>query len=266
MRTCAPRRHRLKFIHATPSGSSEQLGPYQFGLLLLSVVLLLGLSLELVFQLHPEIQRLILYLDTAVCALLLVDFCVRFRNAESKWAFLKWGWIDLIASIPAIEIFRFGRILRVLRVLRLLFAYRSLRRLLHAFWDSRTSAGLTGVLVITFLVIAFGSTGILIAEMNHPAANLRTANDALWWSIVTTTTVGYGDYYPVTTAGRIIATFLMITGIGLFGTLSGVAASLFLLERKREPASGERQEAMLAQLEALQQELNQLRAGQLKRP
>lgn len=246
--------------------SPEQLGPFQFGLLFLSMVLLVGLALELIIPVHPEVQRLIFYLDTAVCGLLLTDFFIRFKRADSKLAFMQWGWVDLIASIPAIEVFRFGRLLRIIRVLRLLFAYRSLRRLLQAFWDSKTSAGLTGVLVIAFLVIGFGSTGVLLAEMNHPDANIRTADDALWWSVVTTTTVGYGDRFPVTTAGRIVATVLMLTGIGLFGTLSGVAASVFLGDRKSEPASGERQEAMLAQLEAMQREIHELRAARDQQP
>ena len=242
--------------------SPEELGPFQFGILVLSIVLLVGLAAEVVLNVHPEIRRLIFIIDTAVCVLLLIDFCIRFKNAESKLKFMKWGWIDLLASIPAIEAFRFGRVLRVFRVVRLLIAIRSLRRLLTILWQSKTSAGLTGISVITFLVISFGSTGVLIAELDQPNANIATAEDAIWWSITTTTTVGYGDKYPVTTGGRVVATFLMIAGISLFGTLSGVAATIFLGDNKDEPASREAQRLMLERLEAMQKEIHDLRENQ----
>ncbi len=240
-----------------PTENPEDLGPFQFGVLVLSLVLLAGLGAELVFDVPEEIRRLVFYIDTTICGLLFVDFAIRFGQAESKLRFMKWGWFDLLAAIPAIETFR---ILRVVRVVRVLIAIRSFRRLYHILWDNKASAGLTGVLVLTFLVISFGSTGVLIAELDEPGANIHTANDALWWSITTTTTVGYGDKYPVTTAGRIIATFLMIAGIGMFGTLSGVAASIFLGKNDDEPASRDAQRRMVAQLESIQTELKDLRA------
>ena len=240
-----------------PQETPDELGPFQFGILVLSLALLLGLAAEVVLDLDPELVRLIFFIDTAVCALLLVDFGVRFKNATSKLAFMKWGWIDLLASIPAFDLFRYGRILRIVRIVRMLVALRSLRRLLVILWRSKTSAGLTGVLVITFLVISFGSAGVLIAERDAPGANIHTAEDALWWSITTTTTVGYGDRYPVTTGGRVIAAFLMLTGIGLFGTLSGVAAGIFLGNNKSHPASLEAQQLILHRLDALQRRLDE---------
>jgi len=233
----------------------EELGPFEFGVVVLSLVLLLGLSAELAFDVPAEIQKLIFYIDTAVCGLLFLDFCIRFGHAKSKLKFMKLGWLDLLACVPAVEALRW---LRIVRVVRFLYAIRSAKRLFHILWESKTSAGLTGVLVITFLFISFGSTGVLMAEIDHPDANIHSAEDALWWALVTTTTVGYGDFYPITTAGRIIATFLMIAGIGLFGTLSGVAAGIFLGDKKAEPASGENQLAMLDRLEAMQKEIHDL--------
>ena len=244
----------------------DELGPFQFGILVLSLALLVGLAAEVLLDLDAELARLIFMIDTAVCVLLLIDFAIRFKAAPSKLVFMKWGWIDLLASIPAIDFFRFGRILRIVRVLRILIAVRSLHRLMTILWQSKTSAGLTGVLVITFLVISFGSTGVLIAEKNAPGSNIHTAEDALWWSITTTTTVGYGDLYPITTNGRIIGTFLMVTGIGLFGTLSGVAAGIFLGNTKTHPASHEAQLLILERLEVLQREVHDLREHRDPRP
>jgi voltage-gated potassium channel len=62
----------------------------------------------------------------------------------------------------------------------------------------------------------------------HADGNIKTADDAVWWALVTITTVGYGDRFPVTTEGRVIAVVLMFAGVGLFGTFSGFLASWFI--------------------------------------
>lgn len=210
------------------SKSFPELGPFQLAILVLSFFVLGSLAADLVFDLPPEIRRILRWIDNAVCVVFLIDFVVRFRRAESKWAFMKWGWIDLLASVPEISALRWGRILRLLRLLRVLRAARSIRSIFQLVFKNRTRGGLASAGLVTFLVIALSSAGILFVERSAPEANIRTAEDAVWWSITTVTTVGYGDTYPVTLGGRIIASALMITGVGLFGTLSGVVASFFL--------------------------------------
>ena len=74
------------------------------------------------------------------------------------------------------------------------------------------------------MMIVFSAIAILQVETD-PTSNIKSAEDAIWWAITTITTVGYGDRYPVTTLGRIVSTILMITGIGLFGTFSGLVSS-----------------------------------------
>jgi voltage-gated potassium channel len=64
--------------------------------------------------------------------------------------------------------------------------------------------------------------------------SIKTAEDAIWWALVTVTTVGYGDKLPVTTEGRIIAAFLMVTGVSLFGTFTGFIAAWFIGDKKKE--------------------------------
>jgi voltage-gated potassium channel len=206
---------------------SRELGPFQLALFVLSAMLLLGLAAEMLVPVPREISRLVFFIDFAVCVILLIDFAFRFAAAESKLRFMKWGWIDLIASIPMIETLRWGRLFRIIRVLRLVVAFRSAHHFLGALFGNRRQAGLVTLLVFTVLVVSFASTGILLVETS-PDSNIRTAEDALWWSMTTITTVGYGDRFPVTNAGRIIASAMMLCGIGLFGSLSGVAASFFI--------------------------------------
>lgn len=214
-----------------PRGMSQnakgELGPFQLALFVLSALLLLGLAAEMLLPVPREIERLISYIDFAICVFLLIDFTARFSAAESKLAFMKWGWIDLVASIPVLDTLRWGRLFRIIRVIRLVVAFRSVRYFLGALFGNRRQAGLASLLVFTVLVVSFASAGILLPETS-PESNIRTAEDALWWAMTTITTVGYGDRYPVTNAGRIVASLAMLSGIGVFGALSGVAASFFI--------------------------------------
>jgi voltage-gated potassium channel len=89
-------------------------------------------------------------------------------------------------------------------------------------------------MLIAIVVMEFGSIAILWAERTDPDANITTAADALWYSIVTMSTVGYGDQYPVTHLGRIIGTLVIILGVAVFGTLTGFLANAFLAPRKSE--------------------------------
>jgi len=87
--------------------------------------------------------------------------------------------------------------------------------------------------VLAILLIIFSSIGILAIETD-PNSNIKTAEDAIWWTYTTITTVGYGDKYPVTTEGRILAMVLMTFGVGLFGTFTAFVASIFVSENKKE--------------------------------
>ena len=189
---------------ATPSTTPEKIGAFQLVLLALSLLVLTGLAADTFLALPPEISRILHIVDTAVCSFFFIDFVIRFRAAPSKAAFLKWGWIDLLASIPVIDSLRRGRVVRLLRVLRLLRGLRSLQGLLALVFAHRARGGIASIGLVSFLVVTFSSVGILLCE-RIPAANIRPAEDAIWWSLTTITTVGYGDKFPVTTAGRIVA-------------------------------------------------------------
>ncbi len=242
-----------------PSASLEHLGLFQLCLIVLSLVVLGALVADNVFVLPGEISRILHFVDNTVCVVFLVDFILRFRAAPSKLQFMKWGWIDLLASIPSLDSLRWGRAVRFFRLLRLLRGLRSLQRLFSILFAHRTRGGVTSVALISFLVVTFSSIGILVCERG-PGTNIQSAEDAVWWSISTITTVGYGDRYPVTTAGRVVAACVMVIGVGLFGTLSGLVASLFL--GKEEEKIETEESAILTEVRALRAEIAELRAAQ----
>jgi voltage-gated potassium channel len=194
--------------------------------IVLSVYVLGMLFVETFLPLPHEVKRLLLIIDDAICVIFLYDFVVRFRRAPNKWEFMKWGWIDLLSSIPTANALHAGRAFRLLRLIRILRAFRSMRHLIRHLYHSRVHGTFSSVLMIAVLLVIFSSIVILEVE-TAPNSNIRTAEDAIWWSYVTITTIGYGDYYPVTTAGRIVAMVLMTAGVGLFGTFTAYVAAWF---------------------------------------
>lgn len=200
-------------------------------IIVLSVYVLLALLLDTFLKLPTEISRLLLLTDNVICIVFLLDFGIRFYKAENKLKFMKWGWIDLLSSIPAIDILRVGRSVRLFRLLRLLRAFKSTKHLVDHIFRKRAQGTFMSVSVIALLLIIFSSIAILQVE-DSPNSNIKTAEDALWWSYVTITTVGYGDKFPVTTEGRIIAGILMTGGVGLFGTFTAYVATWFIAGKK----------------------------------
>lgn len=212
---------------------TEKLGFLNILILVLSIYVLVALMLDTFVKLPPEVSRMLTLIDNIICGIFLFDFAQRFYKAENKLKFMKWGWIDLISSIPTLDFMRAGRALRLIRLLRILRAFRSTKHLVQHIFKSRTQGALTSAAVIAILMVIFSSIAILQVETD-PNSNIKTAEDAIWWAYVTITTVGYGDKFPVTTEGRIIAALLMTVGVGLFGTFTAFLASWFVEQTKKE--------------------------------
>jgi len=198
--------------------------------LVLSIYVLGALLVDTLYVLPPETALLLNYIDHFICVVFFIDFCARFYTANNKLNYLKWGWIDLISSIPAINVLRAGRTLRLIRLLRIIKAFRSTKKFIHHVFRNRAQGAITAALVIALLLIIFSAIAILQVEKD-PNSNIKTAGDAIWWAYVTITTIGYGDKYPVTTEGRIIAAILMTAGVGLFGTFTAYVASWFVSDK-----------------------------------
>jgi voltage-gated potassium channel len=238
---------------------SESLGSFQFVVLVLSLGTLAAITADTLLVLPAEVSRIIQWVDHAACAVLFADVVVRFRAAQSKAEFMKLGWIDLLACVPNVTWLRYGRFVRVLRILRLLRGVRSIQRLFETFFASRAKGGFVSVAMSAVMLIVFASLAVLVVE-THPGSNIKTAGDAIWWSVTTVTTVGYGDFYPVTLEGRLVAMALMISGVGLVSVLSGLVASLFLGRRDEEGAT------LLAEVRALRAEIAELKRAPANAP
>lgn len=229
----------------------ESITIFQIFMLLLSVYVLLSLLAQYMFALSPAMDDLIERIDFVICLIFMGDFFWRFYHAKNKKKFLRWGWIDFVSSIPNFDLIRGGRMVSVVRVFRLLRAFRSVRYLYRYLKKSQNTFVLVAA-ISCFLIMA-GSMVILHLEKDIPGSNIKTPSDALWWSIVTVTTVGYGDRYPVSDFGRIVAAVLMTGGVALFGTFTGFVASLFVEPDFKEEKT--ELQKLIADVAALREEM-----------
>jgi voltage-gated potassium channel len=181
----------------------------------------------------------------ATWVLFALDFIVRVVLADHRPRYILRHWLDvLIIALP---------LLRPLRLLRLASLLAVLNR--HA------ASGLRGQVAVYVVggssLLAFcAALAVLDAERRSPEANITDFGDAMWWAVTTMTTVGYGDRYPTTGPGRLVAFGLMVAGIALLGTVTATLAS-WLVDRV---SSGEEREVsdLRTEIEVLNLKIDQL--------
>jgi voltage-gated potassium channel len=205
------------------------------------------------------------WLDTAlwaVWAIFVADYLARLALARRTWRFVYRHPLDLL--IVAAPFFRF------LRLLRLVAAISTLGRVLRDDFRGRVGSYL---IVSVSLLSVVAALGVYEAERDAPDASIVTFADALWWVLTTITTVGYGDLYPTTTEGRLVAAGLMLAGIAVLGTVTAAIATWFLEQigasdaseavsgtgARRDPAET-RHDELLAELRHLRGRLDALEA------
>ncbi len=185
-----------------------------------------------------ESSEVFYYTDMCILLVFALDYIIRLIYSKDKMGFLVNNLLDLIAIIPFnsfFRAFRFARLLRFTRFIKLIriagimVLFKRFVTRLDGFFKTN---GFVYVLYLTFTTMVLGSFGIYYFEFGK---TINSFGDALWWSFVTATTVGYGDISPVTTPGRIIAAVLMLTGIGFIGMLTGTIATFFISMKKTSP-------------------------------
>jgi voltage-gated potassium channel len=195
----------------------------------------LALMVLLLLPLDGETHALVNFYDNMICIIFLIDFGMNLIGAKPKRAYFvtRRGWLDLIGSIPSFgflqvtALFRLARLSRLARITRLLGGQAG-KDLVIDVLKNRSQYATFITILLAGMVLSIASVLVLQEESRSAGANIKTGGDAIWWGIVTITTVGYGDFYPVTTLGRITGVFVMFAGIGIIGALASILASLLV--------------------------------------
>ncbi len=159
--------------------------------------------------------------DIILIVLLAVDFLYRLCVSPSKKFFLKESWLELLSLIPNIAIFRVFRMMRIIRKSRLRNFFLFVHNLL------KTNSLYYVILVVILLAII---TGGLLYRVEG-SESIPSVADGVWLAFVTMTTVGYGDFVPLTSAGRLLSILLMVIGVGFLGVLTGSITAFFSRRR-----------------------------------
>jgi voltage-gated potassium channel len=227
------------------------------GLLALAVVPLLILEARAT---DPIVRSFAVRVNWGIWLAFCAEFLVKFVLARYRLRFIRNAWFDIaiIALSPpffvpheldGIRALRALRLLRLLRVVRLLALAAIGLRLTHRLLQHRR---LGQVILVAAVIVGVGALAVYHLEQGvNPAVG--TLGDAVWWAIVTATTVGYGDVSPVTGEGRAVAVLLMLVGIAVIGVFTATVSSFFF-EQQREDEHARMDE----RLKAIEDKLDQV--------
>ncbi len=236
--------------------SSRHSNAYNIFILVLTL-LSLGVMVVMLLPLSDTTIDLLQVYDNVICVIFLIDFFINLRSAPTKSEYFikERGWLDLIGSIPSFGVafkysglFRLARLSRLARIARLMRGNNK-EDLVKDIIENRGRYTVFITILLSLLVLTVASVLVLQFESKSPDANIVDGGDSLWYSLVTITTVGYGDRYPVTLWGRVTAFFIMVMGVGLIGVLASILSSL-LVGSPPAPAAEEEPVVASAAIEA----------------
>jgi voltage-gated potassium channel len=203
--------------------------------ILVLTIFSLAIMVLLLLPLDPDTRTLLNLYDNAICAIFLVDFAMNMAGSKPRRAYFigQRGWLDLLGSVPSIGVFQLGALLRLARLSRLARITKLLRGqagkdLVLDVLKNRGQYATFITILLAGMVLSVASVLVLQFESRDPDANIHTGGDAIWWGLVTITTVGYGDFFPVTFMGRLTGVFVMFAGIGIIGALASILASMLV--------------------------------------
>jgi voltage-gated potassium channel len=225
---------------ATAPSTRQRSNAYEMFILILTILsLLIMVALLLPFD-DATIVLLTAY-DNVICIVFLIDFAVNLARAKPKREYFigRRGWLDLLGSIPSFAGFQYAALFRLARLSRLARIGRLLRgkkraELVKDVLEHRGQYAAFVTLLTALIVLVITSVMVLQFESRSAEANIASGGDALWWAIVTITTVGYGDRFPVTMPGRLTGIFVMFAGVGIIGALASILASILVPPPKED--------------------------------
>lgn len=192
---------------------------------ILALILGVLLLIPLVFDVSDSTENALDAIGWIIWGVFVVEYLLLLWVSDNRWQMVKSHPLELLLILIPI--------LRPLRLLHLLRALAGVGVGMRTMRGVASRSGLQWYLVFTLLVVVAGASLTLAAERQVDDAEITTFADALWWAVVTCTTVGYGDFAPVSPAGRGVAVALMLLGVSLVSVVTANIAS-FMVEQETE--------------------------------
>ena len=220
----------------TPAGRA-----FDATILALIIYSIFTLSVETLPDLPESIGDLLDFSEAIVTVLFTIEYVLRIGTSEKplKYIFSFLGIIDLLAIVPfylalGIDLrgVRAFRLFRIFRLLKLARYSRALNRFTKALAMIREEIVL--FFLAASLVLFLSSVGIYYFEHDAQPANFKSIPHSMWWAVVTLTTVGYGDVYPITPGGKVFTFFVLMIGLGIVAVPAGLMASALTKVRENE--------------------------------
>ena len=224
---------------------------------LLAVVSIILLIIDYFVDLSTRWIFILYSIDLFICLVFAAEFVYRIRMAENKKTFLKSNGYEILAMVPAFVFYAAGslaaisaalRLLRLIRVVRVIVVFSRMRRLYRIEGSFVQRSRLLYLITITVMLVVISSTAIFFLEKDVPGAQINNFSDALWWSISTVSTVGYGDIVPNGVIGRAIGMLLMVIGIGFMTALISQISATLVQNRLEKDAPSSMKDSMISEI------------------
>ncbi len=242
--------------NTTPSTEVKHL-IYDLFILAISFLALIIMVIFMLPSTGETVTEIAFTLDTIFSLIFLYDFLRSLAKASDrhKYFFRGGGWLDLLGSVVVIPIFRLLRIPRMLRICRSL-REETMQDVWKTYREHRTENAFWSMLLITLLMVSITSLVIVPIEAQSPNAQIKDSGQAIWWSLVTITTVGYGDHIPVTEIGRILGSILITVGVALGSVLTSYIITNLMMRGYKDER--ERKKCLTEGVRRLDERFNRL--------
>ncbi|MGB0658747.1 MAG: ion transporter [Mangrovicoccus sp.] len=206
-----------------------------------------AITLETLENLPLWTERLLHGFEVVILLVFTAEYLARLICAPHplRYAFSFWGLVDLLACLPVLGLFsaqwaalRSVRVIRLVRLLKLLRASRAMERMEAALHAVRGDLAVFGIMA--FIVLYIAAVGIYIFEHDAQPEAFSSIPESFWWAIVSFTTVGYGDAYPITAAGRVFTSAILFIGLGVIAVPAAVITSALIEHSRTERDRKER--------------------------
>jgi voltage-gated potassium channel len=207
----------------------------------LIVLSIITFSIETIPTISAESRRLLRVIEIVCVLIFTAEYITRIIVSDNKWKFIFsfYGIIDILAILPFyvatgidLRALRAVRLLRLIKIFRLGMYSKAAKRFYLAL--SIAKEELVLYVFISLILVFFSAMGIYYFEREVQPDTFSSVFESLWWAIVTLTTVGYGDVYPLTMGGRIFTFFVLIIGLAFIAFPTGLIASALARAREME--------------------------------